>query len=395
MRVATFVAVLGLVVSCGIAEMDKQTNAGSDGVWTGPEVGDPMNACYVTALDYRDGYDWRSDQEKGKVKCSLVMFADGIPVLKIPVGDMWQVSSDPMRHRVLDGHLYTDFTDGTITVVKRDGRVLHTYDAAEEVEQAMLHEGQLHTLCRPREGDGFRYRIDGRVVLSRDSGSPMGNMRMSGDTAVFCFSQLISTAQGKKDSYYISKGGKVSKIQTEGDISKVWDMTFHDGEVCMAVSYVKDDGPFLLRGSRKEGVRAIQTQNILTCRFMDSEVLCLNVRCMNDVSLRQSDILWAEGKSWKRYVMDEPLSCSYADEGGFAAAVNPAEGRPGQIFRGNITYRMPEGYCIRGRNPLAARDGELLAGLSSGSDGPPAVWTNGNIEVLPVNGPVTGLVFLQ
>lgn len=387
-----------LVVSiqaCSLSEIERGRHPDSDGIWSGVSVADPSNACYVTALDYRKGYDWRSDTEKGSVKCSLTVFADCMPVLKVPVGDRYEVSSDPMRHRIINGHLYTDYTDSVTTVVKLDGKVLYRYEGAEEVDDMIVRSGQVHAISSPMEGDGFTYRINGHAVLERSSGKFMGNLCIWKDTVCFCFMQPVTSSAGVTDAYYLAKGGKVEKIILDEDISRVWDMTAHEGKVCMAVSYNNGIGPVMLSDDGYEAVGYIQTLNVISCRFVVSEVLCLNVRSRHSVSGTQSDVLWTEGRSWKSYGYDETLACSYVDTSGFYAAINPTSHMKGLIFKGSQSYVMPEGYCMRGRSPMAVRDGLLYAGLSSRETSWPVVWTEGRLDTLKVNGPVIGLAFPQ
>ena len=38
-----------------------------------------------------------------------MVFADGVPMLRLPVGEGHEVSADPDMHEIIDGHLYTVF----------------------------------------------------------------------------------------------------------------------------------------------------------------------------------------------------------------------------------------------------------------------------------------------
>ena len=96
------------LVACGVSELGDFVKDDVNGVWVGPSYGGSgaaYSTTYVTAFDYPEGYDWRLNPEKGSVRCSLVVFADKRPVLKVPVGDAYCVSDDPDMHRVIDGHL--------------------------------------------------------------------------------------------------------------------------------------------------------------------------------------------------------------------------------------------------------------------------------------------------
>ena len=60
-------------------------------IWTGPGVsvgGDSESICYVTGIDYPEGFDWRESNGEESVRCSLTVFADAVPMLKLPVGKL-------------------------------------------------------------------------------------------------------------------------------------------------------------------------------------------------------------------------------------------------------------------------------------------------------------------
>ena len=83
----TGLAALALL-SCSVEEVGRRPVGNREDVWTGPGMNAGSGAkevCYITCLDYPQDYDWRTDPEKGSVKCSLVVFAYGLPMMKIPV----------------------------------------------------------------------------------------------------------------------------------------------------------------------------------------------------------------------------------------------------------------------------------------------------------------------
>lgn len=91
-----------VMFSCGISEVNGSHPVDNQGnIWggplqgTGPEGGGLVPVCYMTAVDYLKDYDWRADQAKETIRCSLVVYADGSPIMKVPVGADCNVSSDP------------------------------------------------------------------------------------------------------------------------------------------------------------------------------------------------------------------------------------------------------------------------------------------------------------
>ena len=78
MKCRIFCAVILVMTSCGLAEIGGGDNSASvlGGIWGGPlnegTSGALDQICYVTALDYQKGYDWKSDTSRESVKCSPV-----------------------------------------------------------------------------------------------------------------------------------------------------------------------------------------------------------------------------------------------------------------------------------------------------------------------------------
>lgn len=178
-RLVVFMAVLAHVVSCGLKEIDGGQSAGN-GIWTGPgnvvvgndSESEGMSTVYYTVgVDYQDGYDWRADEENGSVRCSLVVYADGIPLMKVPVGDEYEISADPDMHRIIGGSLYTDYSTQDETVIKKNGETLFTYSGREMIIGMALLNVYVYTLGQSRHGKGFSFRRDGEILFESLSGS--------------------------------------------------------------------------------------------------------------------------------------------------------------------------------------------------------------------------------
>ena len=380
-----------LLSACGLEQVGVGEHSSSDGIWKGPSYGKHYSGTvYAVGLDYPDGYDWRADARKGKVKCSMVMFADGIPVLKIPVGDAYEVSSEISRHRLRDGCLYTDYTDGNTTVIKRDGEAVARFEGAEDILCMEVHGGRVHTLSRQAGGSGFVYRVDGNLVLERPDGTVYPHLDEYADSIRFCFAQQKKTAEGVKISYYQAAEGKVRKIDMPETVTKVWDIKMVSGRPAAVVS-TGDVSPVLLYEGKAEAAEYLKRQDVVSCTFCDSDCLCVCVRCRYSGDNLMSDILWTGGNEWTMYRIGRTLSSVHVDAGGLNAAINPMPGRDGIIFSGKAAFVMPPGYGVCAKECMVRKDSILYAGLSSGGDGPPLIWKDGVLDTLRINGPLTCL----
>ena len=75
MKMAAFSALTVCVaISCGLQEIGGEVlDENQGGIWGGPiedndGAGGIRQICYLTALDYQKGYEWRSDPARGTVR---------------------------------------------------------------------------------------------------------------------------------------------------------------------------------------------------------------------------------------------------------------------------------------------------------------------------------------
>ena len=384
--------VLLLLSSCGMGQMDVGVHSDADGIWYGPSYGKHMSGTvYTVGLDYPDGYDWRTDADKGEVKCSLVMFADRIPVLKVPVGSRYEVSSDNARHRLRSGYLYTDYTDGNTTVIRRDGQELVRFDGAEEIVDLEVYDGSLHSLGCPKGGSGFVYRIDGEVAVERESGSLLSGLSVCDGKICFCFSRQTVSSSGALMNHYLSEDGKVSLVETGDDVEEVLDMGVYADGLYMLARVRGVGAPVLIKGESRRIVNYFSTLDIVSCRFMDTESMCVRVRYRHPDSDYMSDIIWMGNQGWKRFMRGGMIASISNDSNGCHAVVYSSELQEAAVFSGNHRRDLDPGYHAYGENCLAVRDSVVYAGFTSRSGNGALIWRNGVMDTLNINGPVTCL----
>lgn len=368
------------LLSCGLEEIGTGVHSNADGIWTGPPTG--LNGqVYMTVLDYPDGYDWRSDPDP--VSCSLVMFSDGIPVLRIPVGDGHQVSKDPDRHRMIGGHLYTDWSDGICTVIKKDGRELFRYQGFETIVRMLVHDGKVHSLSKAEGSAGFIYRVDGEVVMRHDDARVFEHLYLYGDSVGFCFSRLVSEASGAVRRYYSVLDGCVEKVDVEGD---VWDMKMYPDGLYVLVSDSGCPLPVLICGDVREVLEPFLGTEFRSAEFLDSDTLCVNIRYSAPGDSSPTSLLWFGNGNWRQYLLEKTTAALCYDGQTICMIYNHSSGVPGKICIDYDMFEMPSGYDVRGVNPVACGESGIQVGLTSTSGGRPAVWTGGEVRELNVNG---------
>lgn len=382
----TVLLILLLATACGLQQVEVDVHSGSDGVWRGPSYGSHMSGtCYALGLDYPKGHDWKSGTDDDGIECALMMFADGIPVLRVRTGDEYGVSSDPLRHRIRNGRLYSDYTDGSTTVIKEDGKEVVRYEGSEEILCLEVVKGSIHSIGIPPGGFGFTYRVDGCRIVHRDSASVFPHLDVHDGSVFFCFSDIVRNADGYGLCHYKVADGKVMQVEADPDVTKVWDMKHVAGELYMAVS-LSDRSPVIISVNGRSD-SSINLVNMVSCTFCDSQLACLHIRFMLKFP-EMTDILWMGDK---RLDMCD-LGCIYSDvlvdEFGFNGVINHTDRFRGVIFDSDNSYVIPEGYAVAGKGCMTRRDETLYVALSSKTGGPPVIWTPAGTDTLDVNGPL-------
>ena len=134
-------------------------------------------ALLVSALCYPPSYDWRKDSLFGRVSCTVKLFRDGAEYLSVPAGPGTLVSSSHDAHHIIDGSLFTEYSDSRQTVVCRDGAKASSWSGRERLVGLMPADGMIYTLgCA---SDGLVYRKNGVEVLRIDECVPSGGFRFN------------------------------------------------------------------------------------------------------------------------------------------------------------------------------------------------------------------------
>lgn len=380
------------VMSCGLAEVGEPVRRPGGEVWTGPGVNvgkdDPdRTVCYVTLMSYPDAYDWRSDREKGSVKCSLVVLANGLPMMKVPVGDEYETSSDPDMHRMIDGHLYTDYSTDSETVIKKDGRQLFRYSGREQIFGVLVDSSGVYTLGHRREGEGFTYRKNGEILLERTEGRSFGRLYRDGDDICFAFSVPVASATDDIERYYHVRNGEVVQVALREDVKKVWCITSDDGVIYYVADIIGVDDPVVFAGSSMTVLDMPESASMAGCRILaDSGVVCVE-----GVSVAQgrplSAFVWTAAMEYYAFKTGLTMSSINCSGGSVFCVLNsPSSSICGQVYLNGTIVSTPFNYISMSSRTAVMADGILHVGLSSKSGAKPQIWKDGKLEKLDYNG---------
>lgn len=386
---------LAAVMSCGLEEVGGESN-GKDDIWLGPgsivgggssDSGVGHKVWYAVGVDYPDGYDWRTDEDCESVKCSLVVFANGIPMMKVPVGKEYEVSSDPDTHRMIGRRLYTDYSTGDETVIKRDGVQLFRYAGRECIVDMKERGEDLYTLGQARDGDGFSFRCNGEEILSRSTGYLFTGFQQCEDGFDFAFCEQLGSGTEVIERYYCYCSGEVYQVAVREDVKKVWDIMMYEGNVSYIASLVGVSSPVLFHGTSSSTIEIPSSFKAATCRFLDT---CGHPKIellISQKGRQYMTALWDAANKTVVFPEGYTIASTDSSDGGVSCVLNaPDASASGIIYRCGEQLAMPEGYMSLGGKSMELIDGLLYVGLTSTTGGNAAVWVDKEMKPLKING---------
>lgn len=230
-------ATAGISLSCGTVELERPDTGGM-GHHANDSVPLPTpggtGSLYVTGVEYPDGYDWKTDTEYGNVACTVFLMKDGERIVELDVDGNEMVASDADMHRCYGGHLYTDYSTETETVIKSDGTELFRYPDREMIVGLEVVGDDVYTLGVPRIGDGWTLRKNGKMVLVKTSGYVLSPLAQDDGVLWFAYVEQISAGDGVLERYYLVRGDKAEPVGARPDMKKIEDILLYDGVVYYA-----------------------------------------------------------------------------------------------------------------------------------------------------------------
>ena len=349
---------------------------------------------------------------------SIVVLRDGKPSLGVRIGDEGGVSGDIDMHRYLSGHLYTDFSTATQTVISRDGAEIFRYDGVERILFMDERGGDILTLGESRSGRGFSSRINGEAVLQSDVGSVFQNAELSPAGGIrFFFSLPVNSTEGIITEYYAVDGAESRKISIPQDVSGVIDFAFDTSQDAWDIRILCHQKNS--EGEDRPGIYSTASSTFTPLEYKTSlymGILPYTDRDIHSVTLttastpmlllcEESNIhgeftsVYLDSKriySWKGSEV-LPMGFRPLADGSVAGVVKGAKWTSAELFYigAGSGRSLPEGYSLRSSGAIlcgeSAEDGVTL-GLSSKTGGRAILWENGDVDSLNFRGTVTAVM---
>lgn len=106
-----------------------------------PEMQLYDTTLYFCAVRFDESYDWQRDTAYGSESFELLLYRDFEPVLSVSSAGSGCVSADFDTHHIIGGHLYTEKSDLSSTVIGRDGVEIIRFEGREFLK-GLLPDGE-------------------------------------------------------------------------------------------------------------------------------------------------------------------------------------------------------------------------------------------------------------
>lgn len=365
----------------------------------------PKMEIVVTGLEYPEGCDWNRP-EAASLSPNIVMYRDGNLVLSIPVGEENMVSEDIDMHRYVGGHLYTDYSTATHTVVFRDGTELFRYSGRERIVLLAEHEGRILTLGEARDGKGFSSRVNGVPVFIGFDGSVYQNAGISPDGELRFFYRLpVNSTAGTTWLYYAVTGSDCMMVALPSDIAEVYGFAFPGNEgssdgggggIRVLCRRSVQDGTrmeiFDVGTGEGEPVRAsgifrsVRSGTVLSDAAPLLSVLSVSSLFSSRTAVYSGARCWQE---WSR--SDIPVGFRHLGDSVVGVRKSLYSDTRDILCNGRACDTLPSGYTTMSGAALCCSDGGIRIGMTSVNGGRAILWHDGNVDSLAFRGIVTSV----
>ncbi|MBP5398008.1 MAG: hypothetical protein J6Y32_05225 [Bacteroidales bacterium] len=354
----------------------------------GPDGGVPH--LYVCGVRYPEGYDWRKDEQKGSVDCTLFLLRDNEAILEIPVGEATLAVSDSDMHRILRGHLYADYISDEASFVQKDGEVVYSVKTREYVHSMILRGEEVLSLCRKCDGSGWTLRSDGSQLASGSDhilhglcyadGTPQGSVHESGSGRPFQF----STISGRTLSYWLD--GRVDQTREAREDVGVYDASIARNLSLPWFTAYYGSKSYVFFPSLGSNFQIGYNERYVALMGDQSQIYALtntsaNLGRLYRVEIRQSPVnLWSAADG-------EGCALAISQEGQWKVLQKGLDGRFSIVDEGR-TELLPEGAEPYSKELFFFQGGKLFLPLQI--EGKAALYVDGEIRRYDFNGYVDG-----
>jgi len=402
---ATLASILWLSGAC-----DKTDNSFGKNRWQtaggrGENEKEESNdtTIYVSGVAFPDGYDWKRDTLHGEIDCRLVLLRNGKRIVDLPARLDRQVSSDPDMHRIVDGHLYTEFSSDSVTLIGKDGRTLFSYRGREMISGLMVRPDGVYTLGSDRDGNGFSYRKDGQVIMKKDTGivyggmygisRPTGALYEENGHLYFTYYTVFRSAGRTIRHYYTVEDANETEIEFPMKSVGLYDIQVIKDELYFLLNRYSDFSTLaLVCGKDYKDIVPNSVASASNARIVaDGTVIYVVSDLVSKNSRHYYTSVWREDEGEKTFPGKTEILIA---NGTVCAMEKNADGKVRKASCGDKSFSIEGDYALMTRNCAAYSGGRLFLALTPSEIGKsPVLWFNGiGKEISEIkNGFVTGV----
>lgn len=375
----------------------------------GPDEVIADTVVYVSAVEFPADYHWQRDTIGENRIFHISLYRNMKKILSVKGGPGTFISSDPDMHRILDGHIFTDYSTQGETVICRDGKELFRYPGREMICGFMAEEDGIYTLGTNRKGKGLSFRKDGAEIFSDEEGIPFGEMSCASSSTgglydidgqvSFCYQIPGQALLMRKTRLFLVRSGVPEEVQLSQEISQIYDARVIDGTICLACAQTGSwRYPVLYAGQDVVTMPLKSGQRIANCRLRWSgDDIYLKTDYSYDTwnttsscmwNIKKDDFVPASGaRVYDYYIDGRNIGYVYAD-------ANESRIMTRFMADDEHDYRFstPGKFCFMSSSCAALCGTSFYAGLSSMTKGGhPLIVHNSMATDIPVNGFITSV----
>lgn len=224
------------------SQRPDSTQAGDSGGVIPPKYD---TIIYAAGIRFPIGYDWAIDTLVHDVPRELVFFRNGQEVFCTPVGPETSLSESPDMNRIIDGHVYSNYSEYDKTVISRDGKVLFSIPVKERIDGFYVDGADIWTLGqRTGKHGGLCLRKNGAAVFTDDEGwtfdsstnptSPYGTLWFRGGRPCFFYYTYEDGVLSACRGCYLVEENERTPIALPQNMTRVLDVKMIDGSIIVA-----------------------------------------------------------------------------------------------------------------------------------------------------------------
>ncbi|MGN0189917.1 MAG: hypothetical protein ACI395_10415 [Candidatus Cryptobacteroides sp.] len=355
------------------------------------DSGVKWKSLYVTGVEYPPGFPWRyhiGTPPKGTV---LFLMKDGRRIVELEVDEAGEIGAEADMHRCIDGHLYTDYSSATETVLKKDGEELFRFQGREMIASMLVTNGDVHILSVPRSGSGWVYRKNGEVLLYKSVGALMPyGLHLDGDSVCFAYEDRVPSSSGDVLKYFYVTDGVAKSVDVPDDVVTVEDVLVTGGEV-LHIAFRKNIRPAVLaKGLDGRAYDLSLNETMSGCRFFEDKGEIFTFAYAR-VGESETAGFW---KMTERVASYHPsLEAVAWDSDGTDVYAVCAERGAGEasFYKNSGSLNFGTGCCSFYPGTVAVCDGRYCVATARIKDLKPALWMDGGLTEYDFNGVFTSV----